>query len=107
MSMITTAAELRTLPDGAVVLDRDGDAWMAHPEGWYRATRNAARTHANALVIFAPLTVLHVPGPSPLHMVRCCVTGCTTTAPLAPGSTLICPEHGGEHHDIATKGDGS
>lgn len=100
MTIITTAAELRPLPDGTVVLDRDGDVWMAHPEGWYRAARNAARSHANAVAIFAPLTVLHVPGAAPLHMTRCVHDACTTTHPLPPGSTWACPEN----HDHITPG---
>lgn len=33
-------------------------------------------------------------------LIRCCVHGCTQTELLPVGSTLMCPEHGGESHEI-------
>lgn len=98
---ITTVEALAELPVGTQVGDRDGDFWFkGRDRTWLLAQGNDGMPSERMFQLWSPLAVT---GQPELHMVRCCVTGCTTTAPLAPGSTLICPEHGGEHHDI--KGD--
>jgi hypothetical protein len=37
-----------------------------------------------------------------VRLIRCAATGCQNVELLPVGSTLLCPDHGGEHHDIKT-----
>ena len=60
---ITTTEELDALPSGAVVLDREGDAWQ-ESEGFYHTLRDAAAEPEGLIEEWGPLTLLH-PQPEP------------------------------------------
>jgi hypothetical protein len=59
-----TATDLETLPDGAVVLDGDGEAWQRGPVNWY--STDDQRRSCEEMSREALLTLLH-PVPEPDH----------------------------------------
>jgi hypothetical protein len=101
MTVITTVAELDAMADDARVRDNDGDVWRKLTTNLWSLINGAHRSpglRARRLVdLYGPLTLVV---PPELHMTRCCGFECATTAPLPPGSTFLCPEHGAEHHTI-------
>lgn len=58
---VTTAAELEALPDAAVVLDNDGDAWQSDEGRWFCARASLSFWGPTRLAELAPLTVLFRP----------------------------------------------
>jgi hypothetical protein len=61
---IATVDELDALPVGAVIIDRDGDAWQRERRGWTCTDRalNTSEQPSGALVhVLGPATVLYSP----------------------------------------------
>ena len=90
---ITTTAELDALPSGAVVLDREGDAWQ-ESEGLYHTLRDAAAEPVGLIDEWGPLTLLHPqpePAPEP--------TLVTDLSTLRPGDVIEL-----RRGDITTRG---
>lgn len=102
MTLITTVAELDVLPEGAVVLDKDGDAWHKKATGrWavgeHLRSRGAPPEHL--VETWGPLATVAASSPE-LRSTRCCGHDCHDTALLRPGSTYLCPDHGDCSADI-------
>lgn len=81
-------------------------AWLADWEaervvtvrGWIERAYAAGQDHVLGLT----QTMLDDPSAAQrdVALVRCCVTGCVNTELLPVGSGVICPDHGGEHHEL-------
>lgn len=60
---ITTVEELDALPEGSIVLDREGDAWRKSGRWWLVGARDPDWDQAASVVAkYAPLRPIHVPG---------------------------------------------
>jgi len=98
--VITTVEQLDALPAGTPITDVDGDVWRKLLNGnWsMRPGRSFGATSAYLLETYAPLGRT-VPD-AELRMTRCCGSGCPNTTPLPVGASWLCPDHGGESHEI-------
>lgn len=109
LSQILEGLEVATLRECGVELgpgDIQFAGWLAtwEPmfaqivEGWVERAFAAGQDS-----ILAPIQTM-LDDPAEVHrdvtLIRCCASGCVQTELLPVGSTLICPAHGGEHHEL-------